>query len=121
MARPTKYTESRRKVILEGLRAGLSRYAVSGLAEIDVCTLDNWCERYSSFSEACRIAEQAAAARFESVVIKDAANQNVDTALQWLKRRRRADWGDNVGIDLDREIAGLLEKLAGSGQTEVEG
>lgn len=121
MARPTKYTPERRKVILEGLRAGLSRYAVSGLAEIADSQLHRWCERYAGFAEDCLIAEQAAAARFESVVIKDAANQNVDTALQWLKRRRRADWGDNVGIDLDREIAGLLEKLAGSGQTEVEG
>ncbi len=42
-------------------------------------------------------------------------------AESWLKRRRRPEWGDNVNIDLDREIADLLAQLATTGQGEAEG
>lgn len=36
-----------------------------------------------------------------------------------LKRRFRADWGDNVNVDLDAEIARLMAKLAGQGEAEA--
>lgn len=40
-------------------------------------------------------------------------------AESWLKRRQRADWGENVALDFDAEIARLLAKLAGQGEAEA--
>lgn len=42
-------------------------------------------------------------------------------ALEFLKRRRREDWGDHVNVDLDREIAQLLAQLAGGGEAQTPG
>lgn len=96
MARPSKYTPARKRIILEALRAGMTRYAAAGMAQIVVDTLQDWVARYPSFSNAVHEAEEAAAARMESVVIKSAAGGNEDTAQWWLRRRRRQDWGDTV-------------------------
>jgi hypothetical protein len=45
-------------------------------------------------------------------------------AESWLKRRRRQEWGDNVSVDVDKEISELIDRLAGlepAGQTQVSG
>ncbi len=98
MPRPTKYNEETRKKIIDALKAGCTRYAAAGSAGIHWTLLGKWCKRYSNFSQECAIAEQHAEARF-TLIITNAAKQNDPKyALEWLKRRRRVEWGDKIEI-----------------------
>lgn len=144
MAAPSKFTPARQRAILDGLRVGMTRTAAVSRAEITLQTLGEWIEDNLEFSLAVTRAEAEAEARFTSVMEKAAQPHEVvetttttndkgevvtkevirsefdwKAAESWLKRRRRADWGDNVAIDVDREIAELLARLAPAGEAEV--
>jgi hypothetical protein len=146
MPRPVKYTPARVNAILEGLRVGMTRTAAASRGEVDRHTLTVWMKRYPPFSADVLRAEAEAEARFTSTLAQAAAPHDVvETTLitkpdgsterrtitrrefdwraaeSWLKRRRREEWGDNVAVDLDREIAELLAQVAGTGEAETEG
>lgn len=116
MARPSKYNEHTRARILEALRSGMTRCGAAGYAKIDEAQIRRWCQRFASFAEECRVAEMQAVARFEGKIISSAAGKDGDPkmALEWLKRRRRVDWGDKIDVSVlsDEELitrtAGLL-------------
>jgi len=59
----------------------------------------NWLEQFSSFSIQVTSAESFAAVKMTTLVTK-AAEQDARYALEWLKRRRRDEWGDNVAVSL---------------------
>lgn len=123
MARPSKFTPERAKTICDNLRNGCTRKAAVGAAHVDFVTFLNWLNRYSSFSTDVTRAEDEAEKRFagvlalaasphdvvETVTTTDAngVTKTVETrrrefdwraAESWLKRRRRADWGDTLDI-----------------------
>lgn len=124
--RRTKRTPQREKAILDGLRAGMTRVAAASRGEIHRETLDEWMDHFPTFSDAVTRAEAEAEARFTSTMAQAAApHEVVETtttqgpdgtvtktvirrefdwraAESWLKRRRRADWGDN------QEVTGTL-------------
>jgi len=101
MARPTKYSNEKAKTICDALKIGATRSAAVGNAGIDYQTFLNWRARYSSFSSDVDHSEALAELRFTSTLAAAAqgsAEKPADwrAALEWLKRRRRAEWGDNV-------------------------
>lgn len=131
MARPTKYTETARAKILDALRAGMTRQAAAGTAGIHVTQVTRWCAIYASFATDCAVAEQQAEARFTLVVTKAAQEGDAKIALEWLKRRRRDEWGDSLNLtktnddDLLREAAAIVERTragsaGGSDSSEVD-
>lgn len=144
--RPGKFTPERVKAILEALRAGCTRTAAAAKGEIDLDTLARWCKANTEFCGDCTRAEADAEARFTLVMAQaasphevretttttnpDGTTKTVTTvrrefdwraAESWLKRRRRGEWGDNVNIDLDTEIANLLAQVAGAGEDSPTG
>ena len=121
MPRPSKFTDEARRKILEGLRAGFTYSAAAGAAGVHPSQVTRWRGQNASFANECGIAEAQAEARFTVVITKAAQDGDAHLALQWLKRRRRDEWGDSVNLSLDREIAELMAKLAGTGQEETQG
>ena len=118
MGRPSKYTEERARGICEDLRKGASRRDASEHNGIDEDTLVRWVHRFTGFAGQVREAEADCATAMSELVTVHAMT-DAKYAVEWLKRRRRAEWGDNVAIDVDNRIAGLLADLAASGQTEA--
>ena len=98
MARPTKFTDAVRDKVLEGLRAGFTRSAAAGTAGVHPAQIGRWCTASASFATDCVIAEAQAEARFTLVVTKAAQDGDPKIALEWLKRRRRDEWGDNLSL-----------------------
>jgi hypothetical protein len=103
-----------------------------------------WMVNNPTFSAAVELAEAAAESRFmaeieraaiphEVVEIRtvDDSKKGITTttvtrkegdwraAESWLKRRRRSEWGDNVAIDIDREIERLLAPVADTSEDQT--
>ena len=97
MARPTKYTEEKAAQIATLLRGGCTRKDAVGSIGVDYQTFLNWYETNSSFSGLVISAESFAAVKMTTLVTK-AAEQDAKYALEWLKRRRRDEWGDNINL-----------------------
>jgi len=114
----------------------MTKKAACGHAGISYDSLNYWEHRFASFARQVEEAEQEAEARYTGVIAKAAFGYEViktkrtvkpdgsiealtetsqefgwRAALEWLKRRRRKDWGDNLHIDLDEEISKLLAEL----------
>lgn len=101
MARPTKYTEDRAKLIIKLLGDGCTRRAAYGSAGIDAATFARWLERFADFAESVTRAEAEAEALFTKTIFKAASAYDADwrAAEAWLKRRRRDEWGDNLSLN----------------------
>jgi len=81
-------------------------------------TLQNWLKGNLGFFALVEEAESQAEINFTSVVAKSAKEGDWKAAVEWLKRRRRTEWGDNVQHDVEvrdtSHIASTLDsKLAG--------
>ncbi|RYX83957.1 hypothetical protein EON83_12530 [bacterium] len=64
----------------------------------------------------------------ETITLPDGTKRTVEKrkqvhkpemALEWLKRRRREEWGDNVRLDVDDEITRLLAALAAGSKNQT--
>ena len=111
MARPTKYEKERCDKILHALRAGCTRKAASSAGGIDFQTFLNWLSRYSGFSTDVEIAENDAEREFTLTVANAAGQGDARMAIEWLKRRRRDDWGDSVKQDTSIKTERLVQDL----------
>ena len=109
MARPTKRTPETEAKICNALRAGASRKDAAGAAGVDEKTFYNWLH-FSSFSSAVLEAESACATRMSVRLYQEATKDNGDwrASLEWLKRRRREEWGDRKDITSGGEPLGAF-------------
>ena len=98
MGRPTKFTNKVCAKILEGIRGGLTRSAAAGTVGVHPAQIGRWCRTNATFANDCDIAEAEAEARFTAIITNAAQNGDPKMALEWLKRRRRDDWGDNERV-----------------------
>jgi hypothetical protein len=106
-----KFTPARQEQFLTALRSGMTRAAAAGLLDIDRSVITQHCARSSTFSTQCRVAEAVAEARFVAVVVKAAAS-DPRYALEWLKRRRKEDWGDSLTLTVLQKIAAEAEQMS---------
>ena len=97
MARPTKYTEEKANQIATLLRAGCTRKDAAGSVGVNYTTFLSWLTRFPSFASLTESAESYAAVKMTTIVTK-AADTDWKAALEWLKRRRRDEWGDNINL-----------------------
>ena len=109
--RPSKFTEAARDKVINALKAGLTRTAAAGIANVHVSQVTRWCQNNASFATDCDIAEQQAEARFTSAITKAVQDGDVKYALEWLKRRRRAEWGDNIEFAAGKEASQIIASL----------
>ena len=111
MARPTKYNPEREKKIIDALKTGCSRRDAYEYGGIDKETFANWIVRYSAFSALVIEAESQAAVMHTANIAKAAKEGDWKASLEWLKRRRRDEWGDSIAVRADREVEAALAAL----------
>ncbi len=115
MARPTKFSEERAKQIGERLREGATRAAAAQSSGVSVRTFERWLRTRPDFAGTVSQRE-AQAELFFTLIVTNAARTNPYYALEWLKRRRRAEWGDRVQppcpVCLEAKLQRLLSELS---------
>lgn len=102
MGRPTKYSLDLQKRICDKLKRGCSRTAAVGTSGIDYVTFLSWMANNSIFSNAVHDAESVAEELVTNRLFEEATNPNGDwrATVEFLKRRRNKDWGDQTKTEL---------------------
>lgn len=106
MGRPTKFTPEVRETIIKAIGIGATYKDAAEAAGVDYNTFNEWMKRgdlqktgdYREFNEAVHIAEAAARLKYLSTIADAARNGDWRAALEYLKRRDRQTWGDNVDV-----------------------
>ena len=113
LGRKTKRTPQVEKAIFDALRLGATQKDAAAAAGIGENTLCEWRRNFQDFRDALTRAEGECAARMAARIHQEATKEGGDwrAALEWLKRRRREEWGDNVCVGADRRAAELLAVL----------
>lgn len=106
MARPTKLTPDIQAAIVDAILHGASYKDAAESAGVSYSTFNVWMKagenakngKFVKFLEAVRQADAECARNMVRVIQSAAAKGDWKAALEWLKRRRRADWGDGVDV-----------------------
>ena len=106
MARPSKFTPEITETIIKALQIGATYKDAAEAAGVDYDTYNEWIKagkaaksgRFYEFSEAVRKAEAQARLNYLSTIAQAAAKGDWKAAEAFLKRRDRANWGDNVDV-----------------------
>jgi transposase len=98
--RKTKRTPEVEKAITDALRVGASRKDAAAAAGVSERTFYEWMGHFPQFSQAVTRAEGQCAARMTARIYQEATAERGDwkAALEWLKRRRRDEWGDSIDV-----------------------
>lgn len=109
MGRPTKLTPEVQKRICDALKIGATRLDAALSAGVTYDSFNDWYNagkqaksgRYVQFLQAVNQAEGEARLRYTSVIARAANDGDWRAALEYLKRRDRANWGDNFDLTSD--------------------
>ena len=109
MARPSKLTPEAQTAIVDAVLHGCTYKDAAEAAGIDYNTFNEWMKKgaagksgaYREFNEAVSIANAQCAVNFTRIIQTAAAKGDAKYALEWLKRRRRSEWGDNMDVTSD--------------------
>jgi hypothetical protein len=131
MARPTKFTPEVTETILKAIQIGATYKDASEAAGVDYTTFQGWMTKgqqqargeFSTFFKAVRKAEAQARLNYLTTIAQAAAKGDWKAAEAYLKRRDRANWGDNVDVttggqsvkvefDYGKLIAGITPRPA---------
>jgi transposase len=106
--RKSMMTDARVQVIVDALKGGNTRRAAAAYAGVHLDTFYEWLKK-PSFSEIVTNAEAAAEVRAVAIVIQAAQRGDPRAAQWWLERRRRADYGVQVGVEVSGPGGGPIE------------
>lgn len=110
LGRPTKLTPETKRRLLALLGTGCTRRDACLASGVPVRTFMCWLERgvkereagrstlFTEFLAETEQAEAEARAKLTAVIVKAAADGDWRAALEYLKRRDREHWGDNVDV-----------------------
>ena len=110
VGRPTKATQERMDAICAMLEIGTTRKDAANANAIDYKTFMDWLSKFSPFSLAVERSEGAVAAKMTARIYAEATKEGGDwkAAMEWLRRRRHADWGDKVQQELTGANGGAI-------------
>lgn len=147
MGRPTKRTPERVKRILALLKSGNTRTCAANASGISKETFYEWLREFPDFADAVTRAESEAEAAHVATIKRAATVHKVverrttvsdkdgtttievvryeydwRAAETWLKRRRRADWGDSIDVRKldDDTLLRLLALEDGGAEAEAD-
>ena len=118
MGRPTKLTPEVQEAIVKAVSVGATLDAAAESAGITYRTFANWMERgkkatkgdYFQFFQEISMAAARVRVNMASTIAQAAAGGDAKAAIEWLKRRDPAQWGDRLQISRlsDDELLRLL-------------
>lgn len=111
MARPSKLTPEAQAAIVDAVLHGCTYKDAAEAAGVEYNTFNEWMKKgsegksgaYREFNEAVQKANAQCAVNFTRIIQTAAAKGDAKYALEWLKRRRRSEWGDNVDVTTGNE------------------
>ena len=111
MARPSKLTPEAQAAIVDAILHGCTYKDAAEAAGIEYNTFNEWMKKgeqstsgkYREFNDAVSKANAQCAINFTRVIQSKAALGDWKAALEWLKRRRRSEWGDAVDLTSNNE------------------
>lgn len=128
MARPSKLTPDSQASIVEAILHGCTYKDAAEAAGVSYDTFNEWMKagaearsgKFFEFSEAVSKANAQCAVNFTRVIQSAAAKGDAKYALEWLKRRRRGEWGDNVDVTSGGQAltVKIVKASDGSGNTD---
>jgi len=94
--RPTKANQERMEAICAMLEIGATRKDAANANGIHYSTFIDWMNLFPDFPAAVETSEGVIAAKMTARLYSEAIKEGGDwkASLEWLKRRRRDDWGD---------------------------
>ena len=106
MARPSKLTPDTHAVIVESILHGATYKDAAEAAGVNYDTFNEWMRagadgkagKFSEFFGAIRTAEAQCRLNMTRVIQSAAAKGDWKAAEAYLRRRDRANWGDNVDV-----------------------
>jgi len=115
MARPSKLTPEVQATIAEAILYGCTYRDAAESAGVDYNTFNEWRKageiaksgKFYEFNEAVTKANAECAKNMTRVIQTAAAKGEWKAALEWLKRRRRDEWGDSASLDLSNSDGSL--------------
>ena len=119
----TKLTDEIRAKVMELLRAGNTRLCSALSSGISKESFYNYMKRDESFASDVEKSEAVAEALHVTVIAKAAQLGDWRASESWLKRRRRADWGDYVTVDkldVTQMTDEQLEDMRTKGKVKLE-
>jgi len=118
MARPTKLTPEVQEAIIKAVSAGATLDAAAGSAGVSYDTFNRWMKRgakassgeFCEFYKAVTIAAAQVRVNMASTIALAAAKGDAKAAIEWLKRRDPAQWGDRLQLSrmTDDELLRLI-------------
>ena len=127
MARPSKLTPAVQETIIKAIGLGGSYADACLAAGISYDTLNNWKRRaedgeakYLRLFGEIASEEARAVLRHLAVMNNAAAKGEWKASLEWLRRRRRADWGDNVDLTTNGEKLEIVLRKASDIETGTD-
>ena len=107
------------QAIVHALQMGNTRTASWQYAGVSHQTFYRWLNENVKFCEAVTRAEATAEVGHVGVLAKAAIDGDWRASLEWLKRRRRKEWGDSIDVrKLDDETILRLLNLEEGSDTE---
>jgi hypothetical protein len=122
MARPTKLTPEIQEIILKAIDIGATYKDAAEAAGINYDTFNNWMKRgakassgeFFEFFGAVSRSQASARLKYLSVITKAAMDGDWRAALEYLKRRDREHWGDNLEVKHGGDVGITIKKFGGS-------
>ncbi len=127
MARPTKFSSEVQDAIIKALSLGATYKDAAEAAGISYDTFNEWMKvgrsaksgKFYQFFKSVRRAEAMARLKYLSVIAEAAQNGDWRAALEFLKRRDRTNWGDNVDVTSGGErVPVRIIEIVGVGKEE---
>jgi len=99
------------QIIVNAIGLGASYSDAAQAAGVSYETFNEWMKaganaksgKFLQFSEAVRKEEADAALRHLTVINNAAAKGDWKASLEWLRRRRRQEWGDTLHVDMEQK------------------
>ena len=106
MARPSKLNDTTSAAIVDAILHGGTYKDAAEAAGVDYASFNNWMQtgeadgkgKFFQFFQSVRKAEAECRLNFTRVIQSAAAKGDWKAAEAYLKRRDRANWGDNVDV-----------------------
>ena len=98
--RPTKYSDTTAEIVLQALRAGLTKKDAALVAGVHPDTIDNWAKRNSDFSAKLARAEANRAGQWLSRIEELAAQTRDWRAYESLLDRCAPEYRKAAGVDV---------------------
>jgi len=107
----SKRSEGRVEAALQGLRLGMTRSAAAGAAGVTRVTFYNWLKD-EAFAAEVEKAEHEAEASYTRMLAQAAVEGSVPAIQFWLERRRPADYGRRLDVQVGVEVRRVAEEIA---------